>query len=183
MPPTARHSQAACLAQTALHGPPVETERGWGFNASVALECGPPVSPPVALMDLSRQCRVWKGTLPSPVGVFNTISCLFGSHLTCRVYSMLLPSTSWEKGGCRGKEKVGLRKMSVQNRVLYNTCLQILMYKYGGLWFMSPYSINVFRWPVVVLKVLPITFSQIFFLVKNTYSACGKVQNKSMYFL
>lgn len=34
------------------------TERGWGFNASVALECGPPDSPPVALMDLSRQCRV-----------------------------------------------------------------------------------------------------------------------------
>lgn len=73
------HSQA-------LHGPPVETRRRWGFNASMALECGPPVSPPVALTDLSRQCTVWKGTLPSPVAVFNSISCLFGSHLACRDY-------------------------------------------------------------------------------------------------
>lgn len=73
------HSQA-------LHGPPVETRRRWGFNASMALECGPPVSPPVALTDLSRQCTVWKGTLPSPVAVSNSISCLFGSHLACRDY-------------------------------------------------------------------------------------------------
>lgn len=107
MPPAARHSQAACLAQTALHGPPVETQGERGFSAIVALECGPPVSPPVALMELSRQCRVWKGTLPSPVGVFNTITCLLGSHLACRVYSMLLPPTSWGKGGNRGEEKEG----------------------------------------------------------------------------
>lgn len=58
MPPAARHSQAACLAQTALHGPPVETQGGWGFSVSMALQCGPPVSPPVALMALSRQCGV-----------------------------------------------------------------------------------------------------------------------------
>ncbi|KAK2921702.1 hypothetical protein Q8A73_001187 [Channa argus] len=42
MPPAVRHSQAACLAQTALHGPPVETQRGWGFNARMALEYRPP---------------------------------------------------------------------------------------------------------------------------------------------
>lgn len=111
MPPTAWHSQAACLAQTALHGPPVKKERGqrMGFQCKCGTGCKPPVGPPAVLMDLSGQCRVWKGTLPCPVGVLNTISCLFGSHLASRVYSMPLPLTSWEKGGYRGKEKVRVR--------------------------------------------------------------------------
>lgn len=88
VPPSARHNQVACLAQTALHGPPVLKEREeMGFQGKCATVCKPPVSCPVAT-ELTKGDNA-KFEKPNFHFLLLPRRSL-GSYLACGVYTMTI---------------------------------------------------------------------------------------------